>query len=97
MREILIPFTSSVTSPTGEQFRVRIIGHERADGIWEGVIEFHCDAIRLVTGTETTQPNADALETWACQLSRPYYEAALCRARRPGTRRSAARQEERRV
>ncbi|HEX9163652.1 MAG TPA: hypothetical protein VF980_18235 [Thermoanaerobaculia bacterium] len=90
MREILIPFVPRVTSPEGAEYRIRIVGHERADGIWEGVIEFHRDDTRLVTGVETTQPDAESLEKWAGSLKTMYFEAALRRARRPGSRRSAA-------
>jgi hypothetical protein len=97
MREIIIPFNATVKATDGIPHRVRVIGHERADGIWEGVIEFVRDGSRLITGIETTQTNADALEYWATGLQPVYFEAALRRARRPGTRRSLAHQPERRA
>jgi hypothetical protein len=59
-----------------------IHGEERADGIWEGWIEF-----RSIDGTETrttdretTQPNSHALEYWASGLEPVYYEGAFARA-----------------
>jgi len=87
MREIMIPFASKVNASDGNAYEVRAIGHERADGIWEGVIDFQHDATRLVTGVETTQANADALEYWATGLSALYLEGALRRARGPLSRR----------
>jgi hypothetical protein len=95
MREIIIPLPSSIVE--GVSHRVRVIGHERADGIWEGVIEYLHEGTRLVTGVETTQTNADALEYWASGLERFYIDSALRRARRPGTRRSEAHRPERRA
>jgi hypothetical protein len=93
MREIMIPFASKVNASDGNAYEVRAIGHERADGIWEGVIDFQHDTTRLVTGVETTQANADALEYWATGLSALYLEGALRRARRPLSRRRSQRQE----
>jgi hypothetical protein len=82
MREIIIPFTATVN-----EFSVRVIGHERCDGIWEGVIDFQRDSTRLITGVETTQTSADALEYWATGLQPIYLEGALRRTHRPGMRR----------
>jgi hypothetical protein len=98
MREISVPYSSSVTSADGTAYDVRMIGHERCDGIWEGVIEFRNSTTRLSTGVETTQSNADAIEYWATGLERIYLEGALRRARRPGTRRNTlTRSDERRA
>jgi hypothetical protein len=98
MREMIIPFTSSVRSADGVQFQICIIGHERADGIWEGVLEFRAGETRRVTGVETTQPNATSLELWAADLTPLYYADALRRARKPGKRRrSAAREGQRAI
>ena len=40
MREIIIPFVSKVVDSEDIPFRVRVIGQERADGVWEGRVEF---------------------------------------------------------
>ena len=80
MREMVIPYAYIVSSPDGSAYRARVIGHERADGIWEGVIEFSRDKTRLITKIETTQANAGALEYWAMGLEEVYVENALTRA-----------------
>ena len=62
---------------------VRIYGEERADGIWEGWLEFHPlekDQPILRTGQETTQPNRVTIEYWALGLEPVYLEGALARA-----------------
>lgn len=62
---------------------VWICGQERADGTWEGWLEFHPTGPSqevLVTGQETTQPNLAALEYWADGLEPVYLEGALARA-----------------
>ena len=98
MREVIIPFSSTVVDEDGKEFTARVIGHERADGIWEGVVEFVSDSgARLSTGPETTQPNQTALEYWASGLEKIYLEGALERAVRRAGRRSSRGREERRV
>jgi hypothetical protein len=87
MKEIIIPFIPRVTGDDGTPYRVRVIGHERADGIWEGQLEFSHDGIRLVTGMETTRMTNEELEHWAGTLDPIYVQRALSRARRPGSRR----------
>jgi hypothetical protein len=81
MREIIIPFTPTVSSKDGATWRVNVIGHERADGIWEGTIEFQSDKARLVTRMETTQRNSNDITSWATALKPIYFERALDRAR----------------
>ena len=64
-------------------YMVRIYGEERADGTWEGWIEFHpTDESKPVlrTGQETSQPNRTAVEYWALGLEPIYFEGALARA-----------------
>ena len=63
---------------------VHVCGQERADGTWEGWIEFHpTDANHptLSTERETSQPNRKALEYWADGLESIYLDGALVRAR----------------
>ena len=90
MREISIPFTMTATTDSVE-YRVRAVGNRRADGIWEGHIEFHAPTgERLVTGMETTQPDADSLQHWASALEQVYIDSALRRARTRRVARSTA-------
>ena len=65
------------------EYRVSILGTERADGTWAGSIEFAGGdgAPRLRTAQETSQPNRDALVYWATGLEDVYLEGALARAR----------------
>jgi len=81
MREIIIPFTPTVCSKDGATWRVKVIGHERADGIWEGSIEFRTESARRVTRMETTQLSGDGIQSWATGLAPIYFERALDRAR----------------
>ena len=97
MRQITIPFTSQVVTDS-IAYNVRVRGNQRADGIWEGCIEFESGAERLGTGVETTQPNAEALEYWASGLEQIYLDGALKRARlRRASRSKATERAERRV
>ncbi len=64
-------------------YAVRICGDERADGTWEGWLEFHPTgraAPVLRTEQETSQPNRAALEYWADGLEPIYMDGALARA-----------------
>ena len=83
MREIIIPFLTTVTTESDStEYQVRAVGNQRADGIWEGHIEFQSDSgERLMTGLETTQTDATALEEWASSLAGIYVDSALRRAR----------------
>lgn len=91
MREVIIPFDPRVIGNDGHRYRVRVIGHEGADGVWEGQLEFSHDGVRLLTGVETTQHTNEALEDWATSLDPVYVKRAWSRARRPGSRREKAR------
>ena len=63
-----------------------ICGKERADGTWEGWIEFHPagGGEVLLTDQETSQPNRAALEYWADGLEPVYLDGAFARARGRG-------------
>jgi hypothetical protein len=63
-------------------YAVHVCGQERADGTWEGWIEFHPSGAGpiLRTEQETSQPNRAALEYWADGLEPIYLEGALARA-----------------
>lgn len=64
-------------------YAVWICGLQRADGTWEGWLEFHPSDVSqgaLRTDQETSQPNRGALEYWADGLEPIYLEGALTRA-----------------
>jgi len=65
-----------------DEYRVSVLGVERADGTWVGWIEFARgdSASSLRTAQETSQPNRDALAYWASGLEDVYLEGALARA-----------------
>ena len=69
----------------GSTYKARVIGFERADGKWEGRVEFQSPSGKTITtGHETTQPNLTDLEYWATGLEQIYLEGALQRALRAG-------------
>src|SRR3954469_5029415 len=81
MAEVLVRFTTSAATVDGVPFTAQAWGSERADGLWEGWIEFAgSDGAHLRTPRETEQPNRDALLYWAEGLTTAYLEGALRRA-----------------
>jgi hypothetical protein len=68
----------------GRQYAAIIHGREAESGLWEGWIEFvELDGgARLLTSTETTQPDRKAVEYWASGLEPLYLEGAFSRAAR---------------
>ncbi len=88
MAQTLVQFETPVARTDGALYQARACGHELADGLWEGWIEFTSAATGEVVRTvrETTQPNLTDLSYWATGLSTVYLEGALARifaARRP--------------
>jgi hypothetical protein len=82
MSELIHQYPTAIED-RGTKYTARVCGTQRADGTWEGWIEF--DAIgaskpRLRTGQETSQPTRDTLEYWALGLEPIYFEGALARA-----------------
>jgi hypothetical protein len=68
----------------GVIYRATVHGEERADGTWEGWIEFRPldgGAPALRTGQETSQPDRGALAYWASGLEPVYIDGAFSRAR----------------
>ena len=60
---------------------VRVHAEQRADGNWEGWIEFLTETgQRVVTERETTQSSREAVAYWASGLEPIYLEGALQRA-----------------
>ena len=67
----------------GSKYKVRVVGFQRDDGMWEGRLEFQDGSgTPLPTGHETTQPNLTDLKYWATGLEPIYLEGALQRALR---------------
>ena len=67
----------------GGNYNAYVMGEERADGTWEGWIEFSGWAgDERRTERETTQPSREALAYWASGLEPVYLEGALARASR---------------
>lgn len=64
-------------------YEPQTFGERRADGTWEGWIEFKPlthGAVPVLTERETTQPNLEALAYWASGLEPVYFEGAFERA-----------------
>ncbi len=80
MGELIQTYTEVVVSG-GVEYVASAVGAERADGTWEGWIEFRSEAgdVRR-TGRETTQPDRDALRYWASGLEPLYLDGAFARA-----------------
>jgi hypothetical protein len=71
----------------GTEYLVRVCGAPRADGIWEGWIDFLAIGADIVrrTDIETTQSDREDLAYWASGLEGTYFEGAFRRARKvPG-------------
>jgi hypothetical protein len=83
MAEMIRQYALFLQAPTGKSYVISVYGEARADGIWEGWIEF--DPVDgsgpvLETDRETSQPNKAALEYWASGLEPVYFEGAFSRA-----------------
>jgi hypothetical protein len=87
MAELIHLYTAEVVDAGGVAYCVCACGERRADGTWEGWLEF-CPASyaqpTLRTDRETTQPNWAALVYWATGLEPLYFEGAFERAARNG-------------
>lgn len=72
-----------IVTAANRDYRVRICALERADGTWEGWLEFHPQdrGLSRRTAQETSQPNLTALEYWADGLEPVYIEGAFERAK----------------
>jgi hypothetical protein len=72
-----------IVTVSHKDYRVHICGLERADGTWEGWLEFHPlgRGFSRSTGQETSQPNLTALEYWADGLEPVYLDGAFGRAK----------------
>lgn len=82
--ELIHQFAGQIQAAGGDIYTAQVYGEQRADGTWEGWLEFLPAAGSgqiLRTDRETTQPDRDALAYWASGLEALYYDGALARAR----------------
>jgi len=78
-------FAQHVRDPRdGMAYVARVYARPRADGTWEGWIEFVAIGAAVVrrTDQETTQSNREDVTYWASGLEPTYIEGAFARARR---------------
>jgi hypothetical protein len=81
--ELIQQYATTVEASGGVAYTPQVRGEQRADGTWEGWIEFHPaegSGPVLRTDRETTQPDRDALAYWASGLEPLYFDGALARA-----------------
>jgi hypothetical protein len=88
MAQVVSAFSEVIRTAEGPSYTVTACGRERADGTWEGWLEFAPDDTSPVLRTrpETTQPNLTDLRYWATGLTPVYLEGALARALGPPPR-----------
>ena len=85
MAEVLIEFEGTVTGIDERAYEARACARERADGLWEGWLEFiPLDGSTVLrTGRDTTQPSREDALYWATGLTITYLDGALLRILRP--------------
>ena len=85
MEMLLQTFEEPIVGRDTEKYRAFVFGRSRPGSTWEGWLVFERlrDGRRFSTGTETTQPCADAVTYWATGLTNAYFDGALERALRP--------------
>jgi len=81
---VLRTFDEPVSASAETSFVAKICGRERADGMWEGWVEFvpRGGSPILRSHRETTQPNRRLMEDWASRLSQTYLQGCLERTLR---------------
>jgi hypothetical protein len=85
---VLLTYQTTLATAGGRTYRPRACGRARADGTWEGWLEFLPDDATpiLRSERETSQPNLMDLEYWATGVTPVYLEGALERALTPAPR-----------
>jgi len=85
MAVMLFQYDAEFSDDSGRRYRARACGSERADGRWEGWLEFvpPDGGPTVRTERETTQPDRAFLEYWATGLTTTYLDGALLRATKP--------------
>jgi hypothetical protein len=89
MAQVLVAYQARLLNGH-KNYRARACGRRRADGMWEGWLEFRPDDGTAVIRTrrETTQPHLVDLHDWATGLTSVHLDAALRRATSPPQRTS---------
>jgi hypothetical protein len=82
MADVILKYATQLRGRNDKLYAVQVCGRERADGTWEGWLEFTPldGSAPVITERETTQPNRRDLEYWATGLTDPYMDGALIRA-----------------
>ena len=83
MTDVLVEFDTVLRHHTEGTWSARACARQRADGLWEGYLEFtprNGDGATVSTERETEQSNRDAVLYWAEGLTQVYLEGALVRA-----------------
>src|SRR5688500_15300545 len=83
MTAVMMELADTVSDERGT-FHARVMACERADGSWEGWLEFvppDKDSSYYATPIETRQHDRVTMERWASGLTLVYAEGALSRAR----------------
>jgi hypothetical protein len=85
MAEVFVEFSDVLPGANGVSYQARACGAPRADGLWEGWIEFvPVDGSEtLRSARETTQPNERDTAYWASGLTFAYLEGSLDRTLSP--------------
>jgi hypothetical protein len=85
MNDVVQQFETPIIGRDGERYVAYVRGRMREDGRWQASVEFRrvVDGVRFGTGTETTQPDWQAILYWATGLGTAYFQGALDRALRP--------------
>lgn len=83
--ELLCIYPTRILGSDGVEYAARAYGRQGPDGTWIGWFEFGAvDGTRtLVTNSETTQPNRQAVAYWAGGIEPVYLEGAYARAIQP--------------
>ena len=85
MPEILADLETTVTSPSGDEYYIQVVGESRS-GVWVAWLEFvpHDNTLNvLITKTETTQPTREEVMRWSETLTATYLQGAFARAIQP--------------
>ena len=92
MNELLQEFEETISGNDGDIYRAYVYGRPQNGSTWQGWLVFERvrDHRRFATGTETTQPDAEAIVYWATGLTSAYFDGALERALRPPKAQRAA-------
>jgi hypothetical protein len=92
MERLLQQFETTFRDKAGDTYTGYVFARPRPRTTWEGflIFERHRDGERFSTGTETTQPTAEAVLYWATGLTTAYFDGALNRALNPASRKPTA-------